>query len=300
MRSDLDHLPSRQRNELRRALEVLFAEFAEALKGKLSPERKEGRILKVILYGSHARGDWVIDRATGYVSDFDLLVVVNGEEFTDFEYWERANERFSQWSVVRPFRPSPSLIVHSLAEVNDHLAHGRYFFMDILREGIVLYETEGHPFIDPRPLQPEVASAEEQRYFDYWFPLARNAPNLAKTSLENGIWRDAAFLYHQAVERLYHCLLLVLTLYTPKLHDIEKLRKLAEPLDSRLIEAWPRNTRRARRFFQKLRRAYVDARYSPHYEITTEELAWIEERIAVLQRTVQTICEERLCAKRPD
>src|SRR3954471_253266 len=102
MRRDLDHLPLRQREELRQALAVLFEGFEEDLKGKLSPERKKGRILKVILYGSHARGGWVIDRKTGYVSDFDLLVVVDGEAFTDFEYWERAQERFLQEHVVRP------------------------------------------------------------------------------------------------------------------------------------------------------------------------------------------------------
>ncbi len=49
--------------------------------------------------------------------------------------------------------------------------------------------------------------------------------------------------------RRYHCTLLVLTLYTPKLHDIEKLRDMGEKLDPRLIEASPRDTRRARRFF---------------------------------------------------
>jgi uncharacterized protein len=63
---------------------------------------------------------------------------------------------------------------------------------------------------------------------------------------------------------------------------------------------WPRNTRRARRFIQKLKRADVDARYSPQYEIPIEGLPWIEERIAVLQRIVQTICDERLATKRPD
>jgi hypothetical protein len=90
--------------------------------------------------------------------------------------------------------------------------------------------------------------------------------------------------------------LLVLTLYTPKLHDIEKLRRMCESLDSRLIEAWPRNNKFARRCFQRLRRAYVDARYSPHYEITTEELVWIDTRIGVLREIVRTICEEKLAA----
>jgi hypothetical protein len=45
-----------------------------------------------------------------------------------------------------------------------------------------------------------------------------------------------------------------------------------------------------------LRRAYVDARYSPHYKISADELAWLSERIAVLQQTVKSVCEEHLKA----
>ncbi|TKB10559.1 MAG: nucleotidyltransferase, partial [Mesorhizobium sp.] len=43
--------------------------------------------------------------------------------------------------------------------------------------------------------------------------------------------------------------------------------------------------------------AYVDARYSPHYEITGEELAWLVERVKALQETVAVLCAEKL---RPD
>jgi len=38
----------------------------------------------------------------------------------------------------------------------------------------------------------------------------------------------------------------------------------------------------------------VDARYSPHYKISAEELAWLSERVTVLQGLVKTVCEERL------
>jgi len=41
-------------------------------------------------------------------------------------------------------------------------------------------------------------------------------------------------------------------------------------------------------------RAYVDARYSPHYKITAEELAWLGEHVTALQELVKTACEERL------
>lgn len=298
MQTDLDdrlgHLPLRQRQELRRALGILFEEFEETLKTKLSPKRKKGRILKVILFGSHARGDWTIDRVTGYVSDFDLLIVVSDEEFVDFDYWDGVEKRFSELNTVYPFRPKPSLIVHSLHDVNDQLSRGRYFFMDILREGIVLYEANGHPFAKPQPLEPEVEHEEAQGYFDRWFPRAEYFINLAQYSIADKQLNHAAFNMHQAVEHFYHCTLLVLALYTPKLHDIKKLGEYCEPFDPRFKEIWPHDTKFARRSFERLRRAYVDARYSMHYEITTEELAWIEERIGALQDLVRKVCEERL------
>lgn len=63
---------------------------------------------------------------------------------------------------------------------------------------------------------------------------------------------------------------------------------------TRLIEAWPRDNRFARRCFEQLSRAYVKARYSPKYAITEEELGWIVERIKILQKLVKANCEERL------
>jgi predicted nucleotidyltransferase/HEPN domain-containing protein len=295
LRSDLDHLPLRKQDELRRALKVIFEGFEQALTGKLSDRRKTGRILKVILYGSHARGDWVADPKGGYVSDYDLLVVVDNERFTDFEYWTGIEATFLQRSMHSPLKASPSLIVHSLMEVNDHLARGRYFFMDVLREGIVLYEAEGFPFVEPQPLTPEAAREEREIYFKHWFERASRRFELGQEALSRGYLNEAAFDFHQVTERLYCCTLLVLTLYAPKLHDIETLRdKWCEPLDRRLAEAWPRGTRRERRFFQKLRRAYVDARYSKHYTINLEELTWLSERIAILQDIVKRLCEECL------
>ena len=102
----------------------------------------------------------------------------------------------------------------------------------------------------------------------------------------------------QATERLYHCVLLVLTLYSPKSHKLNFLRSQAERLVPLVIAAWPRDTRFEQRAWELLRRAYVDARYSPHYKISAEELAWLVERVAILQETVRLICEEHL-AKEP-
>ena len=93
MKTDLDHLPGGKRRDLERIVEILFAEFEDATALATQKWKKQGRILKVILYGSYARGDWVADPVGGYFSDYDLLVVVNDERLTDtLDYWAKAGD----------------------------------------------------------------------------------------------------------------------------------------------------------------------------------------------------------------
>ena len=96
MRTDLDHLPPAKQRELERVVQILFEEFGEATALATQDWKKKGRILKVILYGSYARGSWVDEphTAKGYQSDYDLLVIVNDTRLTDrVAFWARAEER---------------------------------------------------------------------------------------------------------------------------------------------------------------------------------------------------------------
>ena len=129
--------------------------------------KKRGRILKVILYGSYARGDWVDDPKGGYRSDYDILVVVNDARLTDpVEYWATADDRLMRDATINQALSAPvNFIVHDLADVNDQLAHGRPFFVDIAEQGIALYQAEGFELTTPRVLPPEEARAEALRRF---------------------------------------------------------------------------------------------------------------------------------------
>jgi predicted nucleotidyltransferase/HEPN domain-containing protein len=296
MKSDLDHLPETKRRELARVVEILFAEFEAAIASGTMPYKRKGAILKVILFGSYARGGWVDDQASGYVSDFDLLVVVNDEKLTDItDYWAKAEDHLlTEYSIRRRLTAPVNFIVHSLADVNKQLKLGRYFFTDIVRDGIALYEAPGHPFEHPQTLDPAEALKEAQGYFDKWYPSADAFKASAGFLVQRGNFNEAAFQLHQATERLCHCTLLVFTLYSPKSHRLNFLRSQAEQLDPRLAAAWPRGTKFEQRCFELLRRAYVDARYSPHYKITVEELAWLDEHVTVLQELVKAVCGDHL------
>ncbi|MBB4799019.1 hypothetical protein HNP32_002773 [Brevundimonas bullata] len=74
-------------------------------------------------------------------------------------------------------------------------------------------------------------------------------------------------------------LLQALTLYSPKSHNLIRLRNMTEPLEPKLREVLPHHTKFQKRCFELLRAAYVKARYSRHYRITDEELAFLPERI---------------------
>jgi predicted nucleotidyltransferase/HEPN domain-containing protein len=298
MRTDINHLPPAKQRELERVVQILFEEFEEATCLATQEWKKKGRILKVILYGSYARGSWVDEphTAKGYQSDFDLLVVVSDKRLTDrVEYWAKAEERLiRELAITKTLRTPVNFIVHTLQEVNDGLAHGRYFFMDVAREGIALYQSDDSELHEPRPKTPEQALAMAKEYFEEWMPSGAEFLEGFKFYMGRRSWKKAAFLLHQATENLYHCVLLVQTFYTPHVHNIAFLRTQAERIDRRLVHVWPKDSRRDRALFEKLKAAYVKARYSKHYRISEEELTWLGERVEELGQVVHAVCSDRI------
>jgi len=305
MKTDLGHLPQAKQRELRHVVDVLYEEFETAVRPATSASARRGQIYKIILFGSYARGGWVDERnvGKGYQSDFDILVIVNQKAFTDVpRYWLAAEDRLMFDKTVKT---PVEIIVHTLGDVNHQLKQGNYFFKDIREQGIALYEFEGtkasgnrkHTLAEPGNLSPEEAYGMSKQYYEHGRPFAAHFLKTAR-SLSNKddqqSQRYAAFELHQAAEHAYRTVLLTLTLYSPAEHNINKLRGLAESLDRRLVEAWPRGRKPFDRYFQLLRRAYVEARYSPHYEIAREELDWLGERVAHLHDLAETICRERL------
>ena len=163
MRSDIDHLPSAQRTELERVTQLLMGEFAEATARATQPWKKNGRILKLILFGSYARDDWVDEPENGYQSDYDLLIVVSHPDLTDIaDYWYVAEDKILRDTAIA--RPA-NIIVHTLDEVNQALSRGEYFWVDIAADGIVLYELPGSALAAPKPLTAADAFEMASKYF---------------------------------------------------------------------------------------------------------------------------------------
>uniref|UniRef100_UPI0035CB43B1 HEPN domain-containing protein n=1 Tax=uncultured Sphingomonas sp. TaxID=158754 RepID=UPI0035CB43B1 len=303
MRSQIDHLPPRQQEELDRVKHLLLAEFAVATARATQPWKKNGSVIKLILFGSYARNDWVDEPENGYQSDFDLLIIVSHPDLTDIaDYWYVAEDKILRdAAIARPV----NIIVHTLAEVNQALSRGEYFWVDIARDGIILYDLPGSPLAIPQPLTAadacEMAGSyfrDQMRSLDQWIELSEYS--ISRTAQESDWARKSAFNLHQATETAYACFLLVRTLYFPRSHNIKFLRSLAEDSEPRLIEAWPRADRIDRRRFELLKRAYVEARYSASYDISHDDLDALSASIRALRDIVETVSRERVETLRSD
>lgn len=297
MRKDVDHLPALQQDELARAKQILLDEFSVAISRATQPWKKNGMVQKIVLFGSYSRDDWVDDAANGYQSDFDILVIVSHKDLTDIaEYWYVAEDKIQRDPSIQR---QVNIIVHTLEEVNQGLTRGEYFWVDIARDGIALYELAGGALATPQPLTDADAHKMAAAYFGEWLPSIDRALSTAEDQARKGIddlgWRkEAAFTLHQAAERAYTCFLLVRTHYVPRSHNLKFLRSLAEDKEPRLVECWPRATKLDRRRFELTKRAYVEARYSSSYMIDADDLGAITKAVRALRDAVETVSREWL------
>ncbi|HEX2569523.1 MAG TPA: HEPN domain-containing protein [Polyangia bacterium] len=283
LNASLDHLPEERRERLRTITQALV-DFVP--------------LEFLILFGSHARGDWVEDRETGYTSDFDFLAVVESETVaSDLSLWSEATARARALAGGIPVQ----LIAHDLRYLNAEIRLGNYFFVDILREGVLLYDSRRFQLARPKALTREEMLALAEHNFTYWYGSASVFVQNCRYSAVQGRLAEAAFLLHQATERYHHALLLVFTAYKPRTHDLEDLGQRIERACPALAGALPRKgSEEDERLFGLLRRAYIDARYSKSYRITREELGELDRRVRELALRIRKACIERmesLCGK---
>ncbi len=282
MRKSLSHLPKHKRDELQRVKEIILDECPT--------------VLMIVLFGSHARGDWVEDRHVEdgilheYLSDFDILVIVRSYKIANSaDTWRHAEAR-----AHRLVHTWTNLIVESIERVNKALARGQYFFSDIKKEGVLLYDSGESQLARPRKLDPRERRGLARAHFTQWFVSAKDFYGQFEYAFRKRKYKIAAFELHQAVERFYAAVLLVFTNYKPRIHDLEKLSHMVAGHDPAFLTVFPKATPEEKECFDLLRRAYVEARYNPAYKITKAQLEYLAERVRKLQRLTKKICEAKI------
>ncbi|XWN34951.1 MAG: HEPN domain-containing protein [Roseivirga sp.] len=277
----LDHLPLAKQEELTRMVELI---------------RSESEVEMLILFGSYATGKWVEDMYVEdgttyeYKSDVDILAVTKAKK----EYGDRALQRASDAIRKHPGLGIASIIHHSIHFLNEKISHQYYFYIDVYREGVLLYDSGHFKLSPPRPIRPKVRLKKAQEEFDYWFKKGEEFMIDSQNATKRESFEIAAFYLHQSTESYYIAFLLVFTDYRPKTHDLVDLGSRASKIDKAMQPVFPCRTQEEKDLFDLLRRAYVDARYRKDYTITSQELQYLSERVLLLRALTEQLCKEEM------
>lgn len=290
MKKTLEHLPKNKQANIHTLVDILHDEFEQVRGFAKSDKKKHCRISMIILFGSYAKGSYVDDPQNGFISDYDIVVVLNSIELVEeYKIWHTAEERITQ-----KLKAPVNILVHTHADINEWLSQGHYFFSDIRAEGIQLYQYNNAELIEPSEISAEEAKEIAQKHFEQWFESAGRFLINAKENIDKSWHKEAAFMLHQATERYLSCILLVFTNYRPKSHNLSLLNGLASQHADKLHTIFPQESKHNRRCFELLKRAYIDSRYSEHYSIDEEELSWLVERVQCLQLLAEELCREKI------
>ena len=277
----LDHLPVAKQEELTRMVELI---------------RSESEVEMLILFGSYATGKWVEDMYVEdgttyeYKSDVDILAVTK----TKKEYGDRALQRASDAIRKHPGLGIASIIHHSIHFLNEKISHQYYFYIDVYREGVLLYDSGHFKLSPPRPIRPKVRLKKAQEEFDYWFEKGDQFYEFFQIALQKKYYSKAAIELHQATESYYIAFLLVFTDYRPKTHDLVDLGSRASKIDKAMQPVFPCRTQEEKDLFDLFRKAYKDARYRKDYTITPQELQYLSERVLLLRELTEKLCKEEM------
>jgi len=276
-----------------------FEETIRKISNKII-ELAPDKIAFIILFGSFAKGTWVFDRYSEdnavytYASDYDFLVVTkernnkkHGISDSDFE------KQISEIAYSK-YGHNPHFVIEPIDYVNSELEKGRYFFSDIKKEGIMLYDSGDFELADAKVLSEAEVKEIAREDYDHWFNSASGFLRDSNSTLEIFDYKKSAFYLHQAAEHFYNCALLVLTNYKPKTHDLVELNKMCCAQSNDFLTTFPQATEAQKESFKLLNKSYIDARYNKHFTITKEQLEYLTKRVEGLKGVVEKICKEKI------
>lgn len=290
MKRSVKHLPKRTQEELNTLLELI--------------KRHIPWCSMIILYGSYARGGYILwDQRvefginTSYQSDYDIMVVIpkNGIKNTEDRIRDKVMSKYHATFEHRR-HASPQFIVENVNSLNKKLESSQYFFTDIAKEGIKMYDTKEFKLAKPRELSfAEIKKFAEHEY-SIIFPAADDFLTVGKYTHSIQKYVNGSFQLHQSCERFYNTISLVFTNYLTKSHKLNELGAQIKEYSRDLASVFPQNTPFEERCYALLCRAYIEARYNSTFIVTKEELSYIIERTEILKEITARICQGKIAS----
>ena len=289
MKHSIDHLPHVTKEELNLILSLIHHYVKDAN--------------MVILYGSYACDTYVLwdERYeygvhTSYQSDYDILVVISNlnAKITEEILRHKLTDTYHRYFSARR-HATPRFIVENIKTLNQHLECSQYFFTEIVRDGILLYDDKQFELATPRFLDYAEIKDFAEYEFERYYPTAVSLlDSVSCFFLKHNDFMNSAFVLHQACEKFYYVILLVWMNYRPKNHKLDELSAMVKGFSRELSAVFPKDTPEAIRCYDLLCSAYIDARYNKDFIATRSQLEYLVSRVEYLKEVTGRICREKL------
>ncbi|NOQ75373.1 MAG: HEPN domain-containing protein [Crocinitomix sp.] len=249
------------------------------------------RVDFIVLFGSYARGDYKEERGAeqGKKSDFDILVVTEDKE--------RRKQVISKLrNAFRDMEIPVQLVVEKITTVNHALEEHQYFYTDIKREGIELYNSGRYDFAAFKELSATRRREIAEEDFKYWYNQGKEFLATSEFHVNRDQFGLAAFDLQQAVEMGYTAIEMVFSHYNPHEHNLQILRDRTLKFDARLKAAFLYDTEEDKALFDQLNFAYIGGRYrnEEEFPVTLAKIDFWRSEVEMFLELTEVVCMERI------
>ena len=289
MKRSIKRLPKRTQEELAVLQELILSNLS--------------KVRMIILYGSYARGKYVIwDEtfdgygSTYYQSDLDILVICDTRDANKAERHAREVivPKYDTRMEGKRHPAPPNIIVETPVTINRAIRRKHYFFYEIIKDGILLYDNGTFHIGKPEKLPYREIKQYAEEEYEECFPLAEGFLRHGELAYEDGDYKLGSFLLHQACERFYKSFTLVYNGIRPKSHELKVLGAMVRSCSRGFANVFPTNTFEDNKAFDKLCRAYIEARYNRLFTVNKEEYEYMLARTEVLREVTIRECAARI------
>ena len=285
MKTSYSHLPEYAKNDLQQIVALILERVPHCE--------------MIILYGSYARGTFVeyderdeLGILTSFMSDYDLLVVTSNMDVQ--EVGHLLNTVDDKYYKRPDYQVPIQFINDDIEKLNSDLSERRYFYTEIKKQGIMLYDSGNYKLERARKLNFEEIWKQAQEYFDEKFETANDFLRSAMYDRKDEKYKMCSFHLHQTCENYFYALRLVHTLKNSKQHNLSKLLGSTRKYSPELCKIFPRKTKEEKRLFELLRLAYVEARYNKKFVVTKEDVDTLFPKIEKLRDITEQICKSQI------
>lgn len=287
MKKSIAFLPKKNREDLKYLVELILDKIPVCE--------------MIILYGSYARGTYVsydereeFGIPTSFKSDYDILVINSAWSYDKIENKLASVRNIYDKRGDHRYRVPVQFIHDSIKKVNEDLKYSRYFYTELKRDGIMLYNRGKNKLARRKPLKFGEIKKQGEEYFGEKYAKARLFMEQAVFMYDKEEYVMSSFNLHQACENLFNAIMLTFTLKNDKEHNLEELFKASRGYAPELIRVFPVGNEEEERLFKILVCSYIEARYNPEFKVSREDVEDLMVKVEKFEEVTKQVCEQRI------